>query len=68
MLKILNYNKKNSFKDLEKFLNKRKINQKNKTTSVTKIIQNVKKSGDKAVLNYEKKFSKIKTKTTKVFF
>ena len=68
MLKILNYNKKNSFKDLEKFLNKRKKNQKNKTTSVTKIIQNVKKSGDKAVLNYEKKFSKIKTKTTKVFF
>ena len=68
MLKILNYNKKNSFKDLEKFLNKRKINQKNKTTSVTKIIQNVKKIGDKAVLNYEKKFSKIKTKTTKVFF
>jgi len=68
MLKILNYNKKNSLKDLEKFLNKRKINQKNKTSSVTKIIQNVKKNGDKAVLNYEKKFSKIKTKTTKVFF
>ena len=68
MLKILNYNKKNSLKDLEKFLNKRKINQKSKTSSVTKIIQNVKKNGDKAVLNYEKKFSKIKTKTTKVFF
>ena len=49
-------------------MNKRKINQKSKTSSVTKIIQNVKKNGDKAVLNYEKKFSKIKTKTTKVFF
>ncbi len=68
MLRILKYNKKNSFKELEKFLNKRKINQKSKTTSVIKIIQNVKKNGDKAVLNYEKKFSKIKTKTTKVFF
>ena len=43
MLKIFKYNKKNSFKVLEKFLNKRKINQKNKTTSVTKIIENVKK-------------------------
>ncbi len=68
MLKILKYNKKNSFKVLEKFLNKRKINQKSKTASVTKIIENVKKNGDKAVLNYEKKFSKIKTKTTKVSF
>ena len=36
--------------------------------SVKKIIQNVKKNGDKAVLNYEKKFSKMKIKTNKVFF
>ncbi|MDA8618771.1 histidinol dehydrogenase [Candidatus Pelagibacter bacterium] len=68
MLKILKYNKKNSLRDLEKFLNKRKITQKNKTMSVKKIIQNVKKNGDKAVLNYEKKFSKKKIKTNKVFF
>ncbi len=68
MLKILKYNKKNSLRDLEKFLNKRKITQKNKTMSVKKIIQNVKKNGDKAVLNYEKKFSKMKIKTNKVFF
>ena len=68
MLKILKYNKKNSLRDLEKFLNKRKITQKNKTMSVKKIIQNVKKNGVKAVLNYEKKFSKKKIKTNKVFF
>ena len=68
MLKILKYNRKNSLRDLEKFLNKRKITQKNKTMSVNKIIQNVKKNGDKAVLYYEKKFSKIKIKTNKVFF
>ena len=28
----------------------------------------LKKKGDKAVLNYEKKFSKIKIKSTKIFF
>ena len=43
MLKILKYNKKNSIKTLETFLNKRKLLQKNKTSVVNKIIQNVKK-------------------------
>ena len=68
MLKILKYNKKNSFKTLEIFLNKRKIIQRNKTSSVIKIINNVKKDGDKAVIFYEKKFSRIKTKSRKLFF
>ena len=68
MLKILRYNKKNSLHDLEIFLNKRKISQKNQSLTVKKIINNVRKSGDRAVLNYEKKFSKVKTRSTKIFF
>ncbi len=68
MLKTFNYNKNGASKILEVFLNKRKFTQKNIATSVYKIIQNVKRNGDKAVLNYEKKFSNIKTKSNKVFF
>ncbi len=68
MLKILEFKKKRSSKNLEIFLNKRKSIQKNQTTVVNKIIKNVKKNGDKAVLNYEKRFSKIKKKTNKVLF
>jgi histidinol dehydrogenase len=68
MLKFLNYNKKNSLTNLEQILNKRKSFQKNKTSAVNKIISNVKKNGDKAVLIYEKKFSKIKTKTNRIVF
>ena len=68
MLKILKYNSKNSSKTLEKFLTKRKSIQKNKTSSVNRIIKSVKKNGDKAVLNYEKKFSKIKLNSNQVFF
>ncbi len=68
MLKILKYNKKNSSQFLESFLNKRKFFQKNKTFVVERIIRNVKKKGDKAVLNYEKKFSKIKLKSPKIYF
>ena len=59
---------KKILKILEKFLNKRKRSQKNQTSKVSKIINNVKKNGDKAVLNYEIKFSKIKKKTNKIFF
>jgi histidinol dehydrogenase len=68
MLKFLNFNKKNSLTNLEKILNRRKSSQKNKTSVVNNIISNVKKNGDKAVLNYEKKFSKIRTKTKRIFF
>ena len=68
MLKIFRYNKKNSLKNLEAFLNKRKSKQKNKSLSVKKIIKDVKKNGDEAVLYYEKKFSKVKSKSTKIFF
>ena len=68
MLKILEFKKKRSSKNLEIFLNKRKSIQKNQTTAVNKIIKNVKKNGDKAVLNYEKRFSKIKKKIIKFYF
>ena len=68
MIKILKLNNKNSLKLLKIFLDKRKSIQKNQTSIVSKIIQNVKKNGDKAVLNYEKKFSQIKTKSNKILF
>ena len=68
MLKILNYNNQNSLKILEIFLDKRKATQKNQTLAVSKIIKNVKKKGDKAVINYEKKFSKIRKKTKNISF
>ena len=47
MLKTLNYNKKWASKTLEVFLNKRKSTQKNIASSVYKIIQDVKRNGDK---------------------
>ena len=68
MLKILNLSNKNSLKVLEIFLNKRKSIQKNQTSIVSRIIKNVKKNGDKAVLKFEKKFSKIKTNSNKISF
>ena len=67
-LKVLRFNNKNSSKSLKIFLDKRKSIQKNQTSIVRKVIQGVKKNGDKAVLYYEKKFSKIKTKSNKVLF
>ena len=68
MLKFLNYNKKNSLKHLEIVLNKRKHFQKNETSVVKNIISNVKKNGDKAIIKYEKKFSKVKATSTKIIF
>ena len=43
MLKILKFNKNNSLKSLENFLNKRKTIQRNQTSLVGKIINDVKK-------------------------
>jgi len=67
MLKTLKY-KKNSSRDLKIFLSKRNLAQKNKTSNVLKIIKDVKKKGDTAVLYYEKKFSRIKIKSNKILF
>jgi histidinol dehydrogenase len=66
MLKFLNFNKRKSSKNLDIILNKRKFTQKNKITVVKKIISDVKKNGDKEVIKYEKKFSNINTKSTKI--
>ena len=68
ILKVIRFNNKNSSKKLKNFLDKRKYIQKNQTTIVSKIINNVRRNGDKAVLKYEKKFSKIKTKSNKILF
>ena len=68
MLKFLNFNQKNSLKKLETILNVRKSRQQNHSAIVKKILYNVKKNGDKAVIMYEKKFSNIKNKSKKLQF
>ena len=68
MLKFFDTNKKGSFKKLELILNSRKLNQQNKSGFVKKIISTVKRQGDKAVIRYEKKFSKIKFNNSKIIF
>ncbi len=68
MLKFFNANQKNFLKKLEFVLNSRKLKQQNKSNLVKQILINVKKKGDRAVLNYEKKFSKVKSNTKKIKF
>jgi len=68
MLKYLDYNQKNSLNNIKIILNKRKSTQKNKASVVRRIISIVKKNGDKAVIKYEKQFSKIKIKSSKIIF
>ena len=68
MLKFLNANQADFGKRLELILNSRKLKQQNKSTTVKKILSDVRKKGDKAVINYEKKFSKIKSKTKRIKF
>ena len=68
MIKFLNANPKNSIKKLEIILSKRKINQLSKSFYIKKILYNVKNQGDKAVINYEKKFSKIRNHSKKIKF
>ncbi len=57
-MKILNSNSKNFDKSLDNLLSKRKNKLKSSFVSVTKIINDVKKNGDKALLKYERKFNK----------
>ena len=57
-MKILNSNKKNFDNLLDELLSKRKKKVKSDLVSVTNIIKDVKKNGDKALLKYEKKFNK----------
>ena len=56
-MKTLNSNNKNFFKSLDTLLLKRKSKIQSNLVSVTKIIKDVRKNGDKALLKYEKKFN-----------
>ena len=58
MIKILDSKIKNFDTALDKLLYKRKNKVQLNSISVIKIIKDVKKNGDKAILNYEKKFNK----------
>jgi histidinol dehydrogenase len=58
MIKTLDSKTKNFDTVLDKLLSKRKNKTQLKSVSVTKIIKDVKRNGDKAVLKYEKRFNK----------
>ena len=58
MIKILNSNKKNFSSELDKILTNRKSKILSSGVSVSSIIKDVKKNGDKALLKYEKKYNK----------
>ena len=57
MIKILNCNNKNYTSELTKLLIKKKSDNKISQNLVKKIISDVKKNGDKALIKYEKKYS-----------
>ena len=58
MMKIIDFSKKNGKKNLLDFLEKRRSGFSVETSVVDKIIKDVKKNKNKAVIKYEKKFSK----------
>ncbi len=60
-MKILNSNNLSFDKNLGELLEKRKYKIRSGAVSVTNIIKDVKKYGDKALLKYEKKFNKNNT-------
>ena len=68
MLKILKNNHPNFLNKLKTILDKRKFNQRNQSAIVKKILLDVKIKGDKALIKFEKKFSKIQTNTKKIKF
>jgi len=59
-MKILNSNTKTFNKNLENLLKNRKNKTKSNSIFVTRIINDVKKNGDKAILKYEKRFNQNK--------
>ena len=61
MIKILNSKNKRFDFILDKLLGKRKNKVQIETVSAVKILKDVKKNGDKAVIKYEKKFNNNKT-------
>ncbi len=68
MLKYCNANEKNFSKKLESILNLRRQKQQNQSSIVKKILSDVRKQGDKAVIKYERKFSNVKSKGKKIKF
>ncbi len=56
-MRILDSNKKNFYTELNKIINRRKTINKSTLKSVEKIINNVRKNKDKALVYYEKKFN-----------
>ncbi len=58
-LTYLNSNKRNFINKLEIILNKRRVQDSKKYLLVKKIIKDIKKNKDKALIKYEKKFSNI---------
>ncbi len=58
MIKTLNNKIRNFNKELDNLILKRKTKVQTNSVSVIKIINDVKKNGDKALLKYEKKFNK----------
>ena len=59
-MKILDSTNKNFYKVLENLLSLRKNKIKSSSISITNIIKDVKKNGDKALLRYEKRFNQNK--------
>ena len=60
-MKIITYNSQNFDKILDKLLLARKNKIQSNKVSVLKIIKDIKKNGDKALIRYERKFNKNKT-------
>ena len=58
MIKQINCNKKNYLDNLTKFLDVRRSSKKPENKIISKILSNIKKNKNKALIKYEKKFSK----------
>ena len=56
-MKVLNSNNKNFDKNLDSLLLQRKKKVQSNSVSVSKIINDVRKNGDKALVKYEKRFN-----------
>ncbi len=60
MIKIINCNKKSNINKIRSFLEKRRIQDKDNVKIVTKILKDIKKNKNKALVKYETKLSKNK--------
>ena len=58
MIKQINCNKKNYLDNLTKFLDVRRFSKKPENKIISKILSDIKKNKNKALIKYEKKFSK----------